>query len=184
MQQGLNLTLHTTADWQPFVNLKHVYVGQFGEGAKVEINRLTQEDCTVTYCTGNAVWVFEQLVTPGCSIPELHVKVQPGRDLYDFVSITVVAKSSYKGRLLEEERFLLFQGAYAKIASVPSASRYWSGMELLLDESIFVTMAPTYKEFGINYTGKQIPYLGGVQCCYTYCVLLYMVIEKPMDKLT
>ena len=69
------------------------------------------------------------------------------------------------GRLLEEERFLFLQDDNEKIASASIPSRDWSGLELLLDprhhgkvfiQSIFVMDAPTYKGFGINYTGKAI----------------------------
>lgn len=74
-----------------------------------------------------------------------------------------MAKSNYSSWLLEVERFLFLQGQYDKIASAPVPSRKWSGTEILLDlchhgrvfiHSIFVMDAPTYKEFGINYTGK------------------------------
>ena len=118
------------------------------------------------YCTGNAVWTFERAVAPGCTIPELHVNVQPGPNRFEFVSIAVMARSDYPGRLLEVERFLFLQGHYNKIASASVASRHWSGLELLLDprhhgkvfiQSIFVMNVPTYKEFGINYTGKGFP---------------------------
>lgn len=50
--------------------------GQFGEGAKVEINRLIQEGCSVQYWTGNAAWTFGRRVAQGCSVPELHVVVE------------------------------------------------------------------------------------------------------------
>lgn len=74
-----------------------------------------------------------------------------------------MANSNYSGRLLEVIRFLFLQGQYDKIASAPVPSCKWSGMEILLDvchhgkvfiHSIFVMDAPTYKEFGINYTNK------------------------------
>ena len=158
-------TLQLTACFASHVAIFQHVAGQFGEGAKVEINRLVQEDCTVNYCTGNAIWTFERFPAPGCTIPELHAKVQPALDLFDFVSISVEAKPSYLGHLLEDESFLFLQGSYAKIASVPCSSRNWSGMELLLDQrhhgkvfiqSVLVTDAPTYKKFGINYTGKYI----------------------------
>lgn len=49
---------------------------------------------------------IKRAVAAGCTIPELHVNVQPGSDKFDFVSIAIMAKSGYPGRLLEEERFL------------------------------------------------------------------------------
>jgi len=122
-----------------------------------------QEGCTVTYWTGNATWTFKRLTAQGCTIPELHVTVQPGPDTFDFVGIAIVAKSSYKGRLLETDRFLFLQGDYPSFASRVLPSRAWSGMELLLDQrhfgkvfiqGIFVAKAPSYKKFGLNYTGK------------------------------
>lgn len=111
------------------------------------------------------MWRFERRTSPGCTIPELHVKVQPGSDCFEFVGIAIMTSSSYAGHLLENDRFLFFQGSYGKLASVPTASKKWSGLEILLDEphhgkvfihSIFVVNAPTYKGFGLNYTGKCI----------------------------
>lgn len=172
--------------------MKPAPAGQFGEGAKVEINRLVQEGCSVTYCTGNAKWTFERLVAPGCTIPELHVRVQPGPDLFDFVGIAVVAKLSNSGRLLEDDRFLFLQGNYSKIASLPHASRKWSGMELLLDphhhgkvfiQSIFVTDAPTYKEFGINYTGKRL-LVALCYVCFFICGILLQAMQEITNKST
>ena len=175
-----------------FVKLKPARTGQFGEGAKVEINRLVQEGSSVTYCTGNATWTFERLVSPGCTIPELHVRVQPGSDLFEFVGIAVVAKPSYSGRLLEDERFLFLQENYPKIASLPHPSRKWSGMEILLDprhhgkvfvQSIYVADAPTYKEFGINYTGKHL--LVAMCCfCFFICGILMQAIQEITHKST
>lgn len=107
--------------------------------------------------------MFERAFAPGCTIPELHVTVQPGSDIFDFVGIAVTAESKYSGRLLEEDRFLFLQGCYDKIGSAPDSSRHWSGMELLLDprhhgkifnHGIFMQDAPAYMEFGMNYTGK------------------------------
>ena len=137
--------------------------GQFGEGAKVEINRLVQEGCTVRYWTGNATWTFGRVAAPGCTIPELHVRVQPGQELYDYVGIAITADSSYQGRLLEIEKFLFLQGNYSKLASNSYPDRPWSGMELLLDQThwgkvfihgIYIQEAETYKQFGLNYTGS------------------------------
>lgn len=164
------------------------HAGHFGEGAKVEINRLVQEGCTVTYCTGNAIWMFERAVAPGCTIPELHVKIHPGLDTFDFVGIAITAKYNYSGRLLEDERFLFLLRHYNKIASAPVPSRDWSGMELLLDpchhgkvfvQSIFVMDAPTYKEFGIKYTGRLI-FLAVV--VLTLCLLLTCQYSGSGDK--
>ena len=144
-------------------NLECLSSGQFGEGAKVEINRLVQEDCTVKYWTGNAAWTFGRRTAQGCTIPELHVTVQPGPVSFDFVGIAVAANSSYSGQLLDVSKFLFLQGSYDKIASMPIPSWKWSGMELLLEpqhhakvfiQGIFVANAPSYKGFGINYTGK------------------------------
>ena len=137
--------------------------GQFGEGAKVEINRLLQEGCTVKYWTGNANWTFKRLPAPGCTIPELHVQVRPGPKLYKFVSILIIAPSSYPQRLLEVETFLFLQGDYRKVASMMYPDRPWTGMELLLDQihwgkvfihGIYVSEAESYKQFGLNYTGR------------------------------
>lgn len=58
----------------------------------------------MAYCTGNATWTFEQAVAPGCTIAELHVDVQPGSDIFDFVSIAIMAKSDYSAQLLEEDQ--------------------------------------------------------------------------------
>ena len=140
------------------------FTGQYGEGAKVEINRLVQEGCKVKYHTGNATWTFERLKTPGCTMPELHVRVQPGEQLYDCVCIAIVTGPQYKGRLLELDRFLFLQGPYSHLASRVLPNQQWSGMELLLDQShwgkvfihgIFVAKASKYKEFGLNYTGES-----------------------------
>ena len=138
--------------------------GQYGEGAKVEINRLIGEGCTVKYWTGNAAWTFDRRPTPGCSIPELHVTVQPGGNVYDFVSIAIIAEPGYRGNLLETDNFLFLQGSYSKLASQMRPDMKLSGMELLLDQphwgkvfihGIFVTKAPFYKLFGLNYTGES-----------------------------
>lgn len=127
----------------------------------MEINRLVQEGCTVRYWTGNATWTFDRMAAPGCTIPELHVRVQPGQELYDFVGIAITAKPTYPGRLLEVERFLFLQGNYIKLASNSYPNRRWTGMELLLDPShwgkvfihgIHIAEAWSYKQFGLNYT--------------------------------
>ena len=139
----------------------------------MEINRLVQEGCTVRYWTGNATWTFERITAHCCSIPELHVIVQPGPEVFDFVGIAIVASVNYASQLLDTARFLFLQGAYDRIASIPQSSRKWSGMELLLEErhvgkmfiqSIFVAEAPKYKGFGINYTGKSASD-AQVACC-------------------
>lgn len=94
-----------------YQNLEYPSSGQFGEGAKVEINRLIQEGSTVEYCTGNAAWTFGRTTTQGCTVPELHVTVQPGPDLYDFVGIAVTAQNSYSDQLLDVSKFLFLQGS-------------------------------------------------------------------------
>ena len=159
--------LHRLVFWSGlcvvYQNLECPSSGQFGEGAKVEINRLIQEGCTVRYWTGNAAWTFGRTTAQGCIIPELHVTVQPGPDLFDFVGIAVAANSSYSDQLLDVSKFLFLQASYEKIASMPIPTWRWSGMELLLEprhhakvfiQGVSVADAPSYKGFGINYTGK------------------------------
>ena len=131
----------------------------------------------------NAAWTFIRQPTPGCTIPELHVKVQPGRDVFDFVGIAVVAKAGYAGRLLETDRFLFLHGDYSKFASKVLPRRRWKCMELLIDEphwgkifihGIFLTNALTYKKFGLNYTGAQslcccmMPFIFDMSHCFKY----------------
>ncbi|KAL0040317.1 hypothetical protein WJX77_003270 [Trebouxia sp. C0004] len=82
-----------------------------------------------------------------------------------------MANPSYSGRLLEDERFLFLQENYPKIASLPHPSRKWSGMELLLDphhhgkvfiQSIYVTDAPTYQDWGSTTQGIRPSSVGSV----------------------
>ena len=161
--------------------MKPAVAGHFGEGAKVEINRLVQEDCTVQYWTGNAAWTFDRRCAEGCTKEELHVIVTPGQELYDFVAVAVIAESSYKGRLLEQDRFLFLQGDYHKFSSPALDAQSWSGLELLIEEAhwgkaylhgILVANAPTYTRFGLNYTGKW--------CVVRYFILLtYCMSARP-----
>ena len=103
------------------------------------------------------------LTSGGCTTEELHVIVTPGQELYDFVAVAVIAESTYKGRLLEPNRFLFLQGDYPKFSSRVLDVQTWSGLELLIEEAhsgkaylhgILVADAPTYMRFGLNYTGK------------------------------
>lgn len=139
--------------------------GQFGEGGKVEINRLVQEGCTVKYWTGNATWTFARLTAPGCTKPELHVTVQPGQEVYHFVGIAISATPTHQQRLLQVDQCLFLQGNYSKIASEVNPKRRYTGMELLLDQShwgkvfvqgMYVVDEETYKQFGLNYTGRSL----------------------------
>ena len=148
----------------------------------MEINRLIQEGCTVAYWTGNATWTFGRATTTGCTIPELHVTVQPGDDdMFDFVGIVIEAQSSCGCQLLEANHFLFLQGNYDKIASTPNPTTKWSGVELLLEQrhhakvfihGIFVADAQTYKGVGLNYTGMFLSSM------HTNCLVCYP-ISKP-----
>lgn len=148
--------------------------GYFGEGAKVELNRLVAKGASVQYHTGNVLWRFEYLKADGCENPELHIlstkKTQPA-DGHTTMRISFPVKWYSKGKqiyaALDFGNYLFFQDTYPALSwPLPRKAKSddIAGLEILPDPKhhgrIFahgmpVCMESSLNGFGLNYLGKD-----------------------------
>ena len=131
--------------------------GYFGEGVKVEINRLMDEGSRVAYFTNNSVWNFcynERQV--------LHARIEPCQTPPNVtrVQLTNVPLEAY-----QPAEFLFINPCNAVLSSQPNLSgnnnSSLSGLDILFDyanqgrvyvHGILVKSFPDMS-FGLNYTG-------------------------------
>ncbi|KAK9865583.1 hypothetical protein WJX84_007361 [Apatococcus fuscideae] len=146
--------------------------GYFGEGAKVELNRLVAQGAYVEYRTGNVRWDFEYLKADGCENPDLHIvshREGPTADDHTTMRISFPAHWNAKGQLihaaLDFQSYLFFQDSYpALVWPIPAKAKPGdiAGLEVLPDPKhhgrIFAHGMPVclegrLKGFGLNYLG-------------------------------
>ena len=154
-----------------------MHAGQFGEGVKVEINRLIQDGCTVEYRTGSMLWqFFNQREHSRSQQDLLHMRSVAQSTSQPDTSMIIWAPASSSLRPheyldLDETQFLFLRPAYDSYRCVAKDYGLKSafGMEILYDErdvgklfvrDIYVCTEPKLKGLGLNYLGTTKSSLG------------------------
>jgi hypothetical protein len=142
--------------------------GFFGEGVKVEINRLTASGVKVTYETPvegtlahHAKWDFSYMAEVGGASEVLHLHME-GMDA-PVRGVTVKAVGLPRGRpAIDPRMFLFLQGGYSRVSAPPQKGEQIAGIDVLLDKEhegkiyvggIFALPWATLKGVGLDYTG-------------------------------
>lgn len=142
--------------------------GFFGEGVKVEINRLTASGVKVKYDTPvegtvnhHAKWDFTYQAEEGGASEVLHLHME-GHD-GPTKGVTVRAIGLPRGRpAIDPRMFLFLQKEYTRVSAPPQAGEQVAGIDVLLDKEhegkiyvggIFALPWTTLKGVGLNYTG-------------------------------
>ena len=164
-------------------DLQMAAAGYFGEGAKVELNRLVAQKASVEYRTGNVLWNFEYLTADGCENPDLHIvsrRLGPTADGHTTMKISFPAKWNAKGKqihaALDFQNYLFFQDSYPALSwPIPNKAKPEdiAGLEILPDAKhhgrIFahgmpVCLESSLKGFGLNYLGELT--ISAFQTCH------------------
>ena len=148
-----------------------INAGQYGEGVKVEINRLIQAGCTVEYHTANMLWKFGRRRERASSSQDLlymHSVVQPTTvsDTSMTIAAPVASSGAFEYLDLQETDYIFLRaaGSYDSYCCIPRhlGSQSSFGMEILFDQrdhgrlyvrDFFVCSDPLLKGFGLNYLG-------------------------------
>ena len=148
--------------------------GMFGEGMKVEMNRLLASGCKVRYWTANMIWKFGYAADhPGALQQTLHLTAEylPQRSPDTTIVIADPSHALPGEHLLQRDRFLLFDPPEPEQAcggSMPAGQESCS-LQLLLDKQyrgrVYVhgtfimeerlLNIPGHMQFGMNFTGSK-----------------------------
>ena len=146
--------------------------GYFGEGVKVEINRLVDSDARVVYFTNGAQWSFSYNQSY-----VLYATVEPNHQFHQFQPNTTCVKlSNVPLAAFSASEFLFIRPCNCIVSSRPNWNRKsssLSGLDILLDEhtfgriyvqGIFVMKMSDAEEakFGLNYSGICNPIQLGI----------------------
>ena len=148
-----------------------VHAGQFGEGVKVEINRLIQAGCTVHYQTGNMVWQFfwhRELATSEQELlymESIQTAAQP--DTTMIISAPAAASPGQFAFLtFDDAEYLFLRTAIDSYRCVPRDQGVNNdfGLEILYEQrdhgkifvcDIYVCSPFDLQGFGLNYLGSS-----------------------------
>uniref|UniRef100_A0A7S2W1H5 U-box domain-containing protein n=1 Tax=Rhizochromulina marina TaxID=1034831 RepID=A0A7S2W1H5_9STRA len=143
--------------------------GFFGEGVKVEINRLVANGASVEYETPvpgtdefHSMWTFsyEEEISGASEVLHLHVDTVGGPT--DAVAVTVKGLPAGNSAI-SPNNFLFLQGKYTRVVAPPTDGNQVAGIDVLLDPQhegriyvggIFALPWATLKGIGLDYTGS------------------------------
>lgn len=152
-------------------NISCVGAGQFGEGVKVEINRLRQAGCTIHYLTGNMRWEFflqRELSTSQQQL--LHMRsdqVSAQSDTTMIISAPAAASAGQSAFLeFDDTNYLFLRTANDSLRCVPREHGVNTdfGLEILYEGrdkgkifvcDIYVCSVPDMHGLGLNYLGSS-----------------------------
>ena len=144
--------------------------GYFGEGVKVEVNRLVAAGASVEYRTANVLWTFEYLRAKGCETEELHIVSRRQFGGVDGNTTMTISTPAQDGKLhasLDFKKYLFFQDSYRAFTwplNPRSKPDDIAGLEILPDSQhhgcIFAHGMPVcvdrkLKGFGLDYLGMR-----------------------------
>ena len=149
-------------------------VGMFGEGMKVELNRLLSSGCQVQYWTSDMIWDFQYDPDhPGAAQPTLHLTASfLEHRSHDTAVVIADPNHAVPGcHLLQRDRFLLLDPPKAEqlFGGSQPASQPQCSLQLLLGEQyrgrVYVhgtfimhdrlLNVPGHMQLGINFTGSK-----------------------------
>ena len=145
-----------------------INAGQYGEGVKVEINRLIQAGCSVEYRTANMLWTFGRQRERASSSQEVLCMQSVMQPTVSDTLMTITAPMAPPGTFdyldLQETEYIFLRatGSYNSYRCIPRqfGSESSFGMEILFEQrdegrlyvrDFFVCSDPLLKGIGLNY---------------------------------